>query len=76
VWSEMFLSQGKRRVARKLLAAILPVAARLVELPNYSPFCRGEKNRPPKFYISYFSNSWQPNFSKVFVRVLSKDYIL
>ena len=36
MWSEMFLSQGKRPVARKPLAAISPVAAHLYALPNCS----------------------------------------
>ena len=34
---KMFLSQGKRPVARKPLSAISPVAARLYALPNCSP---------------------------------------
>jgi len=34
---KVFLSQGKRPVARKPLATISPVAARLYALPNCSP---------------------------------------
>ena len=36
---KIFLSQGKRPIARKPLAAISSVAARLYALPNCSPIC-------------------------------------
>jgi hypothetical protein len=56
---KMFVSQEKRPVARKPLAAISPVVqvARLYALPNCSPIWWTVTTRP-RFERSYFLISW------------------
>ena len=50
---KMFLSQGKRPVARQPLAVISPVAARLYAVPNCSQIWLTVTTRP-RFEWSYF----------------------
>jgi len=72
---KMFLSQGKRPVAQKPLAAISPVAARLYALPNCSPVWYKMTNRPG-FERSYFLISWQYNVFRGSMKALSKACFL
>jgi hypothetical protein len=52
---KMSVSQGKRPVARKALASISPVAARLYAFPNSSPIWETVPSRPG-FERSHFFN--------------------
>ena len=72
---KMFLSQGKRLVAQKPLAAISPFAARLYALPKCSPVWYMMTTRPG-FERSYFLISWHYNVFMGPVKALSKVSIL